>query len=86
MEEETMRTIYELNDNTASHKVIFYRKGDTEIPKALKDFEYKENTWVKVRGSVRVFKEETAVIGNFISQIVQHDEITNHFLQIFLAQ
>ena len=75
-----MRTIYELNDNTAAHKVIFYKKGDNETPKALQNFEYKENTWIKVRGTVRVFKEETAIIGNNISPIEQHDEITNHFL------
>lgn len=81
-----MRTLYELNDNTSAHKVIFYKKGDNEKPKALKDFDYKENTWVRVKGTVRVFKEETAVIGNLIQVITQHDEITNHFLQIFLAQ
>ena len=80
-----MRTLYEINDNTGSHKVIFYKKGDNEQPKALKNFEFKENIWVKVKGTVRVFKEETAVIGQHIREIEQHDEVTNHFLQIFLA-
>lgn len=84
-EVESMRTLFELNDGTHCQKVIFYKKGDAEVPKALQDFEYKENTWVKVMGTVRVFKEETAIVGNKIEQVVQHDEVTNHFLQIFVA-
>lgn len=71
--EEGMRTIFELNDNTCAFKVIFYKKGDSETPVALKDFNYKENIWVTVKGSVRVFKEETAIVGNQIFPIVQHD-------------
>lgn len=81
-----MRTILEISDNTESFKVIFYKKGDNEVPKALQDFDFKPNTWVKVMGSVRVFKEETAIVGNQIFPISQYDEITNHFLQIFVAQ
>ena len=52
---------------------------------ALKDYEYKENTYVKVYGSIRVFKEEKAIVGTKIEQIEKHDNITNHFLQVFVS-
>ena len=38
--EEPMRTLFEINDNTGSFKVIFYQKGENEIPSALKNFNY----------------------------------------------
>ena len=75
-----MRTIIEINDNTCMFKIIFYQKGENETPMALKDYEYKENTYVKVYGSIRVFKEEKAIVGTKIEQIQKHDNITNHFL------
>ena len=52
-----MRTIVELCDNSDSFKIIFYKKGENEEPKALKNFNLQENEWVKVMGTVRVFKE-----------------------------
>ena len=39
-QEEPMRTLFEINDNTGSFKVIFYQKGENEVPIALKNFEY----------------------------------------------
>ncbi len=38
--EEPMRTIFEINDNTSVSKVIFYQKGEGQIPTALKNFVY----------------------------------------------
>lgn len=61
-----MRTVYEINDSTASNKVIFYQKGENEVPTALKDFKEEVNIYVKVYGGVRIFKEERAIIGNTI--------------------
>jgi hypothetical protein len=40
---------------------------------------------VKVYGSVRVFKEEKALVGTHIKKVEKFDEITNHFLQVFVA-
>ena len=38
--EEAMRTSFEINDNTGTFKVIFYQKGENEVPIALKNFDY----------------------------------------------
>jgi hypothetical protein len=84
-EEEGMRIVYELSDNTETFKIIFYKKGENEAPKALKDIDIQMNEWVKVMGTVRVFKEQTAIVGNQVTAITDHNEITNHFLQVFVA-
>jgi hypothetical protein len=39
-QEEPMRTLFEINDNTGVFKVIFYQKGENEVPTALKNFNY----------------------------------------------
>jgi RPA family protein len=39
-QEEPMRTLFEINDNTGTFKVIFYQKGENEVPMALKNFHY----------------------------------------------
>ena len=39
--EESMRTTFEINDNTGNFKVIFYQKGDSELPLALANFNSK---------------------------------------------
>jgi len=59
-----MRIVYELSDNTETFKIIFYKKGENEAPKALKDVNIGLNEWLKVMGTVRVFKEQTAIVGN----------------------
>jgi len=51
----------------------------------LKNFHYKQFDYVKIFGSVRIFKEERAIVGTHISKIEKFDEITNHFLQIFVS-
>ena len=80
-----MRIVYELSDNTETFKIIFYKKGENEASKALKDIDIQMNEWVKVMGTVRVFKEQTAIVGNQVTAITDHNEITNHFLQVFVA-
>ena len=39
--EETMRTTFEIHDNTGAFKVIFYQKGENEVPQALQNFNSK---------------------------------------------
>jgi len=80
-----MRTVFEINDNTGTFKVIFYQKGEHETPMALKDFVYEENMYVKVYGTIRVFKEEKAIVGTHIKKIEKFDEVTNHLLQVFVG-
>ena len=38
--DEPMRTLLDINDNTGNFKVIFYQKGENEVPIALKNFDY----------------------------------------------
>ena len=37
-------------------------------------------------GNIRVFKEEKAIIGTHIKKIERFEEITNHFLSVFVSQ
>jgi hypothetical protein len=41
--------------------------------------------YVRVFGTIRVFKEEKAIVGTHIKKVEKHDEITNHLLQVFVA-
>ena len=61
-----MRTLFELDDNSGTFKVIFYQKGENEVPIALKDFHYQENIYLKIYGTIRVFREEKAIVGTHI--------------------
>ena len=61
--EENMRTIFEIHDGTGCFKVIFYQKGENEVPTALKDFNYREGMYVRIIGTIRIFKEEKAIVG-----------------------
>jgi hypothetical protein len=80
-----MRTIFDITDGTGHFKVIFYQKGENEVPYALKDYTFEENTYVRVYGSIRVFKEEKAIVGSNIEKLASMNEMTNHFLQTFVA-
>ena len=80
-----MRTVLELNDSTGVFKVIFYSKGENQSPVALKNFTYTQNSYIKVLGTIRIFKSEKAIVGTYIEKIGKHDEVTNHFLQTFVA-
>ena len=80
-----MRTVYHISDSTDNFKIIFYQKSESEKPRPLTEFQYKENAWVRIIGTVRVFREETCIVGMKIDLVKNHDDITNHFLQIFVA-
>jgi hypothetical protein len=84
--EEPMRTQFEINDTTGSYHVMFYHKAENQIPTALKNFKYEQFTYAKIYGNIRVFKEEKAIIGTHIKRIEKFEEITNHFLSVFVAQ
>ncbi len=70
----------EINDSTGCFKVIFYQKDATSVPTALKGFEFHKFAYVKVFGSIRVYKEEKAIVGTNIKNITNFKEVTNHFL------
>lgn len=82
---ENTRIIYQINDNTSVFKVIIYLSNGNNQPQALKNFEYRENIYVRLYGNIRMFKEERAIVGTKITEIKKHDEITNHFLQVFVG-
>jgi len=75
-----MRTVVEITDSTGFNKVVFYQKGENEVPTALKGIDIQENIYVKVFGSIRVFKDERGIVGSNIKQIEKFDDLTNHLL------
>ena len=81
-----MRVVFEINDNTSTCKIIFYQKDQGQIPTALKNFDYKQFMYAKIFGTIRVYKEEKAIVGTHIRRIEKFEEVTNHFLQTFVAQ
>ena len=42
--------------------------------------------YAKIFGTIRVYKEEKAIVGTHVKSIEKFDEVTNHFLQTFVAQ
>ena len=40
---------------------------------------------MKVYGTIRVFKEEKAIVGTHIKRVDKFDDVTNHLLQVFVA-
>lgn len=80
IQHQAMRYVYLIHDGTSCSKVVFYSKGENEKPSALADFNEKQNVYVKVYGSVRIFKEERGIVGARIEEIKEHNEITNHLL------
>jgi hypothetical protein len=55
------------------------------VPTTLKTFNYEQFTYAKIYGNIRVFKDEKAIIGTHIKRIEKFEEITNHFLSVFVA-
>ena len=55
------------------------------MPTALRNFLYEQFTYVKVYGNIRVFKEEKAIVGTHIKRIEKFDELTNHFLSVYVS-
>lgn len=45
----------------------------------------RQGDYVKVYGSIRVFKEEKAIVGTHIEAITSFDYVTNHLLQVFVS-
>lgn len=84
-QEQPTRTTYEINDNTGVFSIVFYHRDEHQTPTALKNFEYEQFCYVKVYGSIRVFKEQKAIVGTHISRVSDYDEVTNHFLQVFIS-
>ena len=83
--EQPTRTTFDINDNTGVFSVVFYHREENSIPTALKNFEFEKNCYVKVYGSIRMFKEQRAIVGTHIARVTDFDEVTNHFLQVFTS-
>jgi len=45
----------------------------------------RQGGYVRVYGTIRVFKEEKAIVGTSIAKIEKFDEVTNHFLKVFVS-
>ena len=85
-EEHPTRTTFDLNDNSGTIRVTFYNRSENNPSKCLQEFEYEPDCYVKVFGTLRCFKEMKAAIGVTISKITDYDELTNHWLQVFIAE
>jgi len=83
--DQPTRTTFDINDNTGVFSVVFYHREENQVPTALKNFDYEQFCYVKVYGSIRVFKEQKAIVGTHIGRITDFDEVTNHFLQVFIS-
>jgi len=83
--EEPMRTQFEINDTTGSYHVLFYHKSENQVPTALRTFDYERFSYVKLFGNIRVFKDDRVIIGTYIKRVDKLEEITNHFLSVFVA-
>ncbi|TNV79314.1 hypothetical protein FGO68_gene6029 [Halteria grandinella] len=80
-----LRIGFEVNDNTGCCPVIFFQKDQSSRPQALKDFQYEQFAYVRIFGTVRVFKETKAIVGTHIKRIHKFSEVTNHLLQTFVS-
>lgn len=81
------RTTFLLNDNTGSMKVNIYNKEENVLPDYMAEFEkvYTNECYVKIFGSIRMFKDSKAIVGTHLHIIEDFDELTNHLLQVFTA-
>ncbi|CDW85451.1 UNKNOWN [Stylonychia lemnae] len=83
---DTQRVILEINDGTSTQKVLFYHKNENEEPPIFRNLHYQQFMYVKIYGTIRVFRDEKAIIGSYIKRIDHYDEVTNHFLRVFTKQ
>ena len=51
----------------------------------LKNFKFERLSYAKIYGTIRVLKDHKAIIGTFIKKVDKFDEITNHFLTVFMS-
>jgi replication factor A2 len=85
-DEQPTRTTFDINDNTGEFnifKVTFYNREENVLPKCIQNLDYEPDCYVKIFGSIRIFKENKAIVGTHITRITDFDELTNHFLQVF---
>ena len=87
IQDQNMKTVVELSDSTGFYDVVFFNKGDRSTPQALKDFNYEDNgqQWVRVYAFMRVYNDQKSLVGIKLEEVTCKNEITNHFLKIFVA-
>ena len=80
------RVTFDINDNTGVFSVTFYsRGGDHEVPAALKGLNIETGMYVRIFGNLKVFKENRAIVGTHMDIIEDFDDLTHHFLTVFLT-
>ena len=82
--EEKMRTIFELNDNTGTFRVVFYSSGEAD-KNLIRDFEFEQHCYVKIFGNLKTFREEKQLVGVCMERLSSYNDLTNHLLQVFTA-
>jgi RPA family protein len=84
-DEMPTRTNFDINDNTGTFRVTFYHREENVLPMCLQNLKYEPDCYVKIFGHLRKFKETRSIVGTHVSKINEYDEITNHFLQVFIS-
>ena len=84
-DDQPTRTSFDVNDNTGVFRVTFYNREENVLSKSLQNLDYEQDCYVKIFGSIRIFKDNRAIVGTHITRITDFDELTNHFLQVFLG-
>lgn len=84
-DEKPTRTTFDINDNTGTFKVTLYHKEENVPPKCLQNLDYEPDCYVKIFGTARMFKTSRTIVGMHLTKITDFDELTNHFLQVFVA-
>lgn len=84
-DDQPTRTSFDVNDNTGVFRVTFYNREENVLSKSLQNLDYEQDCYVKIFGSIRIFKDNRAIVGTHISRITDFDELTNHFLQVFMG-
>lgn len=46
---------------------------------------YSPFMYAKIFGTIRAYKEEKGIVGTHMKKIEKYDEVSNHFLQVFVA-
>jgi hypothetical protein len=80
VQDDGLKTFFEINDSTGIATLVFYKKDASVVPVSLKDFNYTPGMYAKVFGQFRVYKDERNVVGTKMNAVVKFDEVTNHFL------
>lgn len=81
----SLRTEIIVQDFTGSCTLLFYKKQDETEPKALKNFEFSCNKYVRVVASIKKVQGEVNVNGMFVEKINSRKEVDEFYSQLIVC-